>query len=148
MFIKDSFPSFLGRSAGRWSRGTTAAGCLWWQLIRHIARDHMRTIANRHASIEMFVNDHGWPGQGVSPTGLIELKRPIGYRNRIVVVNDTLILHAKDPVQVLASDTHERTAFLRRRHRKFAVEFSHVTLAEKLICLLQVRDAMQSQLLR
>ncbi len=70
------------------------------------------------------MNDHGLSREGIPPGCLIELKDTVLKRERIVVVDRAFVLHAEDPVQILASGTHKRTALLCGGYREAAIKFS------------------------
>src|ERR1700760_4265955 len=96
----------------------------------------------------MLMNDHGLSGEGIPPAGLIELENAIGILNRVVIVHCALVLDAEDPVQILATNPHKGTPFLRRRNREAIIELSYVAVSEKPIRLSYILNPTHPQFLR
>jgi hypothetical protein len=68
----------------------------------------------------MLMHHDGLSGQRIAPACLIELEHAILQRD--VIVHRPFVLHAEDPVQILALGTHKRTALLCSRYRELRCE--------------------------
>jgi hypothetical protein len=73
------------------------------------------------------MNDNRLSSQGVPPSRLIQLKRPVCHRDCVVIVHRPLVLDTENPVQIVAPDAHECAAFLGCRNCKLRVELGNVT---------------------
>src|SRR5690242_10697136 len=108
----------------------------------------MRSVADRHAPVQVLVNDHGLPGERVAPARLFELKDSILHKSRVVLIDCAFVLHAKDPIQILAPQAHKRTAFLSGFGRELAIELGYVLTAQELVGSLQIANPTQPEFLR
>src|SRR3954463_13117340 len=52
-------------------------GCLRGQLMVRVLRNHMWSVANGYASVQMFMNHYGLTGQRIAPTCRSQLKHSV-----------------------------------------------------------------------
>ena len=64
------------------------------------APDDMGTVANRDRFVQMFMDRHRAPRQGIAEPRFVDLPQPAPDRHRIVFGDYPLGLHREDPVQI------------------------------------------------
>src|SRR3954449_580645 len=151
LHLESKSPFRIGSSRYRAPRKpgcATLLGRLRWKFVRLILRDHIAAVADRHATVQMFVNDYGLSCQRVTPPSLLQLENAVGERDGIVVSHRPLMLCAEDPVQILAPNPYEGSALLSRWDRELPIELGNILVPKKVVGCGQVRDAAKSQFLR
>src|SRR5271165_1471647 len=103
----------------------------------------MRPVGETDVSVHMPVNHDIAARQRSSPVHSFYLQLQVLEADRVVAVYGALKLQAEDQIQILAAWTrHERTAALRGRHLKAAVELADVLLPQKPVGLVHRRDPL------
>ena len=74
-----------------------------------VLRNHMRSVADRYAAVQVFVNQHGLPGERVAPARFFQLKDSILHRNRVVLIHRTFVRSRRSDLDWIFSVQHERT---------------------------------------
>src|SRR5215469_15316902 len=102
-------------------------------LVRLELSHHVRPIADRDPSVQMFVDRHRTSGQSMAEPALGDLPQPLPHRYRVVLRHYPLRLHRENPVQVFPPTTPECRTALGRLHLELPVEFCDIPLSQKLI---------------
>src|SRR6266478_4721316 len=108
----------------------------------------MRTKGDRNGFVQMLMNRHPTAGQRSAQLTTLKLPDPVGEAHRVVARYYPLVLQREDQVEIFAAQRHKGGSFLTGRHGEALIELSQVVLTQKVVGLLQGRDAAQSQLLR
>ncbi len=101
----------------------------------------MRSVAQRHPSVEMFLDRDRATGQRAAKARLLDLPRAFADCDSVVFGDDAFRLHCEYPVQIRSARTPKGSRFLFCRHRELAVKDVDIALAQKSIGLFQRADS-------
>jgi hypothetical protein len=82
-----------------------------WPALAVKARDHMRAIAQRHPSVEVFMNRDRTTGQRSTKPGFLDLPHSVADGDRVVLGHNTFRLYREYPVQIWPAGVPKALAF-------------------------------------
>jgi len=131
---------FAGFHAPAFSTALFSAGAdqFFFPVIE--TSDYMGTEADRDRLIQVLVDGHRAPGEGIPEPRLVDLPEPAPHRNRVIFGHDSLRLHREDPVQVAPAGASKRGALFLRRYRELIVELPDILLPQEGVGSLHRRD--------
>ena len=149
MFINAPFRLSSGSTSGGQSRRAAPLGRLRRQFIGRVLRNHVWSIADRHAAVQMLMHDDRLSCQGIPPARFVQLKDAIFQRQMVLslfTVRSCCTLKIQS--RSLRRARTNALPFCAALHRKPAVELGDVFVPQELVGLGQIRDSAHPQLLR
>ena len=89
-----------------------------WLAVAIESPHYMRAIAQRHPSVEVFMNRDGTARQRAAKTRLLDLPHSFTNGDGVVFGDHPFRLHREHPIQIRPAGTPEGTPFLFGPHRE------------------------------
>src|ERR1019366_389423 len=112
-----------------------------------VASYHVRAIADRDGSIQVFADRYRASRQAVAESCLVDLPPAVSDGHGVVLFHHALRLYREDPVQVAPTGAPKRGALFHGGHTEPSVELGDVLLSQKGIGALHRADPRQSEFL-